>query len=82
MYKIRWEILIMCASLALAIIAVLAIPNDFTTKMLKDQKEEKQKAQELAEQLAKQKEAEQEAEHEAEHGLEETIPENASSTNP
>ncbi|MEE8132412.1 MAG: hypothetical protein V3T40_02430 [Nitrososphaerales archaeon] len=40
LYKIRWEILVMALSLVLSAVVVLAIPNDFTDKMLKQQKEE------------------------------------------
>ncbi len=42
LYKIRWEILVIAASLVLSAVVVLAIPNDFTDKMLNQQKEERE----------------------------------------
>ena len=42
LYKIRWEILVMALSLVLSAVVVLAIPNDFTDKMLKQQREERE----------------------------------------
>ena len=42
LYKIRWEILVMAAALILSAVTVLAIPNDFTAKMLQQQKMQKQ----------------------------------------
>lgn len=48
LYRIRWEILVMCASLALTVIAILLIPNDFTEKMLEEQKEQKEAAEQRA----------------------------------
>ncbi|GBC73149.1 hypothetical protein HRbin04_00545 [archaeon HR04] len=45
-YKIRWEILVMAISLILIAVAVYAIPNDFSLKMLEQR--EKQRALEQA----------------------------------
>lgn len=42
LYKIRWEIFVIAASLVLSAVVVLAIPNDFTDKMLNQQKEERE----------------------------------------
>lgn len=42
LYKIRWEILVMAATLVISAIVVVAIPNDFTAKMLEQQKMQKQ----------------------------------------
>jgi hypothetical protein len=42
LYKTRWEILVMAAALVLSAVTVLAIPNDFTAKMLEQQKMQKQ----------------------------------------
>jgi hypothetical protein len=52
LYKTRWEILLMAATLIITAIVVVAIPNDFTDKMLKQQKMEKE-AMEKAEQMEK-----------------------------
>jgi hypothetical protein len=49
LYKIRWEILVMAASLILSAVVVLAIPNDFSDKMLKQQKAEREAAQKALE---------------------------------
>jgi hypothetical protein len=52
LYKIRWEILVMAASLILSAVVVLAIPNDFSDKMLKQKAEREAAQQALEEKLA------------------------------
>jgi len=54
LYKTRWEILVMAVALVLSAVTVLAIPNDFTAKMLQQQKIQKQaeEAEEKALQVA------------------------------
>lgn len=49
LYTIRWEILVMAAALIISAVVVLAIPNDFTAKMLQQQKAQKEaeKSQEI-----------------------------------
>ncbi|MGH9922469.1 MAG: hypothetical protein ACRD38_06940 [Nitrososphaerales archaeon] len=42
LYKTRWEILLMAATLIISAVVVVAIPNDFTAKMLEQQKAEKE----------------------------------------
>jgi|GEM_PF-2539920 len=46
LYKTRWEILLIAASLVISAVVVLAIPNDFTAKMLEEQKKQKQAEEE------------------------------------
>lgn len=46
LYKTRWEILLMGATLIVAAVVVLAIPNNFTAKMLEQQKAQKQAEEE------------------------------------
>jgi hypothetical protein len=46
LYKTRWEILLMAASLIISAVVVLAIPNDFTAKMLEQQKMQNQAEEE------------------------------------
>jgi len=53
LYKIRWEIFIIAASLVLSAVVVLAIPHDFSKQMLDKQKAEREAAQKaLEEELA------------------------------
>jgi hypothetical protein len=42
LYKTRWEILLIAASLIASAVTVAAIPNDFTEKMLAQQKAQKE----------------------------------------
>ncbi|MFQ5940836.1 MAG: hypothetical protein ACE5KA_03965 [Nitrososphaerales archaeon] len=49
LYKIRWEILIMASALVLSAIVVLAIPNDFSEKLIKQQKEEREAIKDILE---------------------------------
>ncbi|MGH9876253.1 MAG: hypothetical protein ACRD5H_01320 [Nitrososphaerales archaeon] len=42
LYKTRWEILLMAATLIISAVVVVAIPNDFTAKMLEQQKAQKE----------------------------------------
>lgn len=59
LYKIRWEILVMAASLILSAVVVLAIPHDFSKQMLDQQKAEREAAQKaLEEELAKSNQSE------------------------
>lgn len=48
-YKIRWEIFIMAASLALSALVVLAIPSDFGKQLIEQQQEQKRQLEELRE---------------------------------
>lgn len=41
-YKIRWEILVMAVSLILSAVVVLTIPNDFTDRMIEQQRQERE----------------------------------------
>lgn len=41
LYKIRWEILVMGLSLALAAVVVLVIPPDFSERLIEQQQEER-----------------------------------------
>lgn len=54
LYKIRWEILVMAVSLVLSAVTVLALPADFSEKLIKEQKEQQalmQKQLEIKEQV-------------------------------
>ena len=42
LYKTRWEILVMAATLIISAVVVTAIPNNFTAKMLEQQKAQKE----------------------------------------
>ncbi|MEM2760507.1 MAG: hypothetical protein QXU32_00465 [Nitrososphaerales archaeon] len=42
-YKIRWEILVMAASLILSAVVVVAIPHNFSEKLIEEQKALKEK---------------------------------------
>lgn len=42
LYKIRWEILVMAVTLGLIALVVLAIPSDFSERMLAEQKQQKE----------------------------------------
>ncbi|MFQ5968907.1 MAG: hypothetical protein ACE5J2_00220 [Nitrososphaerales archaeon] len=42
LYKTRWEILVISAALVLSAVVVLAIPNDFSAKILEQQKEQRE----------------------------------------
>lgn len=66
-YKIRWEIALIAISLILSAVAVLAIPNDYTTKMLKDQKEQKIAEMEKEKEMEKAREEAEKAAHAEEH---------------
>jgi flagellar biosynthesis/type III secretory pathway M-ring protein FliF/YscJ len=46
LYKIRWEIFIIAASLVLSAVVVLAIPQDFSQKLIEQQKEQREAMQE------------------------------------
>ena len=52
-YKIRWEILIMAVALVLYALVVLAIPSDFSQRLVEQRTEEesKNKTAELEEQV-------------------------------
>ncbi|MBE44399.1 MAG: hypothetical protein CMO16_04380 [Thaumarchaeota archaeon] len=52
-YKIRWEILIMAVALVLSALVVLAIPSDFSQRLVEQRTEEesKNKTAELEEQV-------------------------------
>lgn len=54
LYKIRWEILIMAVALMLSAATVLALPHDFSAKLIQQQKEQQalmQKQLEIKEQV-------------------------------
>ncbi|MGH9909879.1 MAG: hypothetical protein ACRD32_04500 [Nitrososphaerales archaeon] len=54
LYKIRWEILIMAVALILSAVTVLALPHDFGSRIIKEQKEQQalmQKQLEIKEQV-------------------------------
>jgi hypothetical protein len=46
LYKIRWEIFIIATSLVLSAVVVLAIPQDFSEKLIEQQKQQKEAMQE------------------------------------
>ena len=46
LYKTRWEIFVMAAALILSAVVVLAIPHNFSAKMLEQKKMQKQAEEE------------------------------------
>lgn len=54
LYKIRWEVLVMAVALVLSAVTVLALPHDFSARIIKEQKEQQalmQKQLEIKEQV-------------------------------